>query len=132
MLRSAKILIATEERYKYPRTFHIPGSPGATSDDKVLSNLDHFEGQEVVITEKMDGENTTIYPDYLHSRSLDSNNHPSRNWVKRLQGEIGYKIPKGLRICGENVFAQHAISYDKLPSYFLVFSIWEGNTCLSW
>ena len=120
------------ELYKYPRTFHIPGSPGATSDDKILSNLNHFEGKEVVITEKMDGENTTLYPDYIHARSLDSNNHPSRDWVKQFQGKIGYKIPNGLRICGENVFATHSIKYNKLPSYFLVFSIWECDTCLSW
>lgn len=41
----------------------------------------------VVITEKMDGENTTLYRDGLHARSLDSRHHPSRNWVK----------PNGLR-----------------------------------
>lgn len=43
---------------KYPRTFHLPWSLGATSDDKVLKNVDHFEGTCVVITEKMDGENS--------------------------------------------------------------------------
>ncbi len=132
MLKVARLLKQATELYKYPRTFHIPGSPGATSDDKVLSTMDHFHGQDVVITEKMDGENTTIYPDAMHSRSLDSNNHPSRNWVKKLQSEVGYQIPTGMRICGENVFAQHSIGYNELPSYFLVFSIWEGNTCLSW
>ena len=44
-------------KIKYPRTFHLPWSPGATSDDKMLKSIEHFIGKEVVITEKMDGEN---------------------------------------------------------------------------
>jgi hypothetical protein len=44
-----------------------------------------------------------------------------------------HDIPLGWRVCGENVFAKHSIYYDKLPSYFLVFSIWdENNFSLNW
>jgi len=39
------------KRHKYPRTFHLPWSEGATSDDKTLDNVDHFEGKRVIITE---------------------------------------------------------------------------------
>lgn len=42
---------------KYPRTLHLPGSPGMTDDDKVIKSLAGFEGEEVVVTAKMDGEN---------------------------------------------------------------------------
>ena len=57
------------EYIKYPRTFHLPWSPGATSDDKMLDGIDHFFGCECVITEKLDGENTTIYYNgYFHAR----------------------------------------------------------------
>lgn len=45
------------EKYKYPRTRHLPSSPGATSDDKFISDFSGFKGKKVVITEKMDGEN---------------------------------------------------------------------------
>jgi hypothetical protein len=39
---------------------------------------------------------------------------------------------KGWRICGENLFAVHSITYDNLKTYFYVFSIWnEKNECLS-
>lgn len=118
---------------KYPRTFHLPWSEGATDDDKTLSSVDHFSGVEVVVTEKMDGENTTIYPDgHVHARSIDSGNHPSRNWVKSLAGRIAHQIPEGWRICGENLYAKHSIEYRDLSSYFLVFSIWEGDKALSW
>jgi len=37
-----------------------------------------------------------------------------------------------MRICGENCYAVHSITYHNLPNYFLVFNIWEDETCLSW
>jgi len=119
--------------YKYPRTFHLPWSLGSTSDDKILQDISFFEGSECVWTEKMDGENTSLYEPKLHARSLDSNDHPSRHWVKGLWAQIRYEIPEGWRICGENLFAKHSLYYDNLPSYFMVFSIWDqNNTCLGW
>ncbi len=39
----------------------------------MLESFEHFERLEnVVVTEKLDGENTTLYHDYLYTRSLDS------------------------------------------------------------
>lgn len=67
---------------KYPRTYHLPWSKSCTDDDKVLQNINHFIGKEVIVTEKLDGENTSCYKDHIHARSIDSNNHPSRNWLK--------------------------------------------------
>lgn len=43
-----------------------------TEDDKRLKDTTQFKNMNVVITEKMDGENTTIYNNYYHARSLDS------------------------------------------------------------
>lgn len=120
-------------RYKYPRTPHLPWSLGASSDDIYLPIHALFENKEVVVTEKMDGENTTMYTDHIHARSVDSRHHLSRDWVKRFHARIAYHIPKGWRICGENVYAQHSICYEELESYFFMFSIWnEQNQCLSW
>jgi len=119
--------------YKYPRTPHLPWSPGATPDDIALLDTSRFEGIEVVVTEKMDGENTTIYPDHVHARSVDSVHHPSRSWVKSLQARLATSIPEGFRLCGENLYAEHSIRYERLPSYFLLFSIWNAdNRSLSW
>ena len=120
-------------RIKYPRTPHLPWSPGATGDDIRQCDLASFVGKQIVVTEKMDGENTTIYKDYIHARSIDSSFHPSRTWVKAFQAEIGYRIPDGWRICGENLYAKHSIAYAELPSYFLAFSVWnDRNECLGW
>jgi len=120
-------------RYKYPRTPHLPWSPGASSDDIRHADLAFFDNKQVVVTEKMDGENTSIYADFSHARSIDSRFHPSRSRVKTLQAEIGYLIPPAWRICGENLYARHAIAYRDLPGYFMAFSLWnEDNLCLSW
>lgn len=118
---------------KYPRTFHVPWSNG-TSDDKFLSSLHHFENKRVIVTEKMDGENSTGYHDgTVHARSLDSANHPSRSWLKCFFANFHYDIPPNWRICGENLFAKHSIQYNNLKSYFYCFSVWnENNICLSW
>lgn len=121
------------EYHKYPKTPHLPWSSSKTDDDKTLHDCEHFIGMEVVVTLKMDGENTTIYPDYYHARSIDSNNHPSRNWCKAWHATIKNDIPEGYRICGENVYATHAIHYTDLQTYFYGFSVWDNeNFCLSW
>ncbi|MER8185088.1 RNA ligase family protein [Kitasatospora sp. NPDC094015] len=119
-------------RTHYPRTAHLPWSPGASADDLRAGDLSGFAGLEVVVTEKLDGENTTLYRDGLHARSLDSAHHPSRAWVKALQGRIAHAIPPGRRVCGENLYARHSIRYDDLDSWFSAFSVWDGEHCLGW
>jgi len=119
--------------YKYPRTPHLPWSPGFCEDDIRHQNVSNFAGMEVVVTEKMDGENTSLYCDHMHARSLDSRHHPSRDWLKNWHGAIAHTIPEGWRVCGENVFARHSVAYQSLASYFYGFSIWNANNiCLGW
>ncbi len=133
ILAHGEMLSSYTEYVKYPRSWHLPWSQGQTKDDRTLADCSCFAGKRVVVTEKLDGENTTIYRDYIHARSIDGRNHWSRAWVKNLQGKIGYEIPEGWRICGENLYAKHSIKYENLDSYFYVFSIWnERNECLSW
>ena len=121
-------------RIKYPRTYHLPWSLGATDDDKVLNDCTQFEGRRVIVTKKMDGENTTFYPDgYVHARSLDSQGGIDRDWVKAFAQKVCYSLPEGWRVCGENLWAKHSIHYEDLPSYFLCFGIWDNtNRCLRW
>ena len=124
----------TSPRFKYPRTLHVPWSRGVTDDDEVHDDVDAlFAGQRVVITEKLDGESTSLYADGMHARSPDARPHPSQAWVRNLHGRIAHNIPAGWRVVGENVYARHSIAYEALPSYFFVFSVWNGdNVCLPW
>ena len=120
-------------RVHYPRTPHLPWSPGASSDDVRAGDLSGLAGREVVVTEKLDGENTTLYADGLHARSLDSAHHPSRAWVKGLQGRIGAAIPPGWRVCGENLYARHSLRVPGPGELVLrVLGLGRGDRCLDW
>lgn len=129
----APVLHLFSKYVKYPRTWHLSWSPGKTDDDRVLTDTGAFHGKRVVQTLKMDGENTTFYNDYMHARSLTYESHPSRSRVRAIHARVAANIPPGWRVCGENLFAKHSISYKNLEDYFLVFSVWnDRNICLSW
>ena len=129
----APVLYLFTNRVKYPRTPHLPWSPNVSSDDKLIEDLCGFQDQEVVVTVKMDGEQTSLYRDGFHARSLDTASHPSRDWIWGLHREVGHQIDEGWRICGENLYAKHSIHYTRLKALFQVFGIWdEKNVCLSW
>lgn len=133
VLSEGGVLHLFSEWVKYPRTHHLPWSQGMNDDDRIINSLDAFIGQRVIVTEKMDGENTSLYRNYTHARSVDGRSHSSRDWVKQFWSGISADIPEGWRICGENLFAKHSIHYTALNTYFMGFSLWnERNLCLSW
>lgn len=127
----------SENYFKYPRTFHLPYSETITDDDKRLKSDDHFyEMTEVVVSEKMDGQNQTIYSNgYYHARSIDGYEKSWDKWLKQYIQKWCYLIPSGWRVCGECLFAKHSINYH-FPNdgyLFQMFSIYnENNICLSW
>lgn len=131
ILEQGKVLDLFQKHIKYPRTYHLPWSV-LGKDDRQLEDDSCFQGKRVIMTLKMDGENTTMYNDYIHARSLDSSSHETRNWVKGLWSKIGYLLDEDMRICGENLYAVHSIRYRDLKSYFMMFSMWHNNLCLSW
>lgn len=132
-LREGRVLDLFTHHVKYPRTFHLPWSPGITDDDRMHKTTEQWHGRQVVVGMKMDGENTSMYQDHFHARSVDSGSHPSRDRVKAMWAQFSGDIPYGWRICGENMFAKHSIHYTDLTSYLIGFSVWtDRNVCLSW
>lgn len=133
VLGEGGVLSLFTNRIKYQRTNHLPWSPGVNDDDRVMHDLSNFIGKRVIGSKKMDGENTNMYTDGIHARSLDSRGGADRAWVKQFWSTIAHDIPVDWRICGENLWAEHSIHYKDLQSYFLGFSIWDNlNNCLSW
>ena len=133
VLAEGKVLSLYSEYVKYPRTMHLHNSEKLGPDDRRLASDEELEGEEYVMLEKRDGENTNMYPDFIHARSLNSGPGIERKAVAAIHSQIAYQIPTGWRICGENLYEQHTIVYEDLDSYFEVFSIWdERNYCLSW
>ena len=58
ILEQGNVLDLFTDKVKYPRTHHLPWSEGMHDDDRMLSSTKVFENQRVIVTEKMDGENT--------------------------------------------------------------------------
>jgi hypothetical protein len=122
-------------KIKYPRTFHLPYSEKLSSkDDRSHTDDDHFRDVNVIVSIKMDGENTTISNNYCHARSLDSKiDSEDRRWVDNLRMvRINNNLPEFHRICGENLFYKHTCNYNNLEDMFYAFSVWEEEMCLSW
>ena len=120
-------------RYKYPRTYHLPYSASVTKDDRQLTDDSCFYGKNVIVSEKMDGENISIYQDGFHARSLDSKHREYHSWLISYIQNFMYDLPNGdWRICGEYLYAKHSIGYHDLPSYFMGFSLWHNDVCQDW
>jgi hypothetical protein len=127
---------------KYQKICHLPNSQSISSDDNWLSDSSQFDNKLVIILEKFDDENTTMYDDKIHARSIDSMHlyarHPARTYVKALHAKVKHKIPKNIRIVGGNLYAKHVVSYDLLPDYFIAYCAFRYDnsvgisTCLGW
>jgi hypothetical protein len=89
----------------------------------------------VEITEKMDGANVGIIRNksgwtLQKRRGLADTQHPQFsffwNWARANHDRI-MSIPRGWIIYGELLYAKHHINYDKLPSFFMTFNVWNGH-----
>ena len=123
---------------KYPRTYHLPTSPGLQNDDRRLPDVSVFRGKRVIATEKIDGEGTTMTSEVTYPRSPDGRYHPSRDLMKAYHAERAHDIPADWRICGEYGHALHSVAYtvangNPLADVFLGFAAFDAtNTMIGW
>lgn len=137
MLKQGGVLDQYTVYVKHPRTFHLPFSPKVLADDlgddRVLENLDAFQGQRVIITVKMDGGQNTLYRDYMHARTTSFKSDPTLHWLQNFHAKFSFDIPDGYRVNVENLYVKHDIHYQHLPSYCMAWMMWDDkNNCLSW
>ncbi|MFE6412103.1 RNA ligase family protein [Streptomyces sp. NPDC057837] len=124
----------TADLPRYPRTPHLPGSPGATDDD-VWCDWSRFvpePGRELVTTLKMDGANTTLHAGGMYGRSPTGRSRPWQSRMRAFAAAVCPLIPQGVRVCGEDLTVAHSIVYERELPPFMVFSVWDGDVCLSW
>lgn len=120
---------------KYCRSLHARISLGTTSDDRFMPEAyvkAFAEMDELILTEKLDGQNNCFNKYGLFARSHTAPSvHP---WDKPLRErwELIKNDLKELEIFGENMFGVHSIAYKELESYFYVFAVREGDRWLSW
>lgn len=118
---------------KYPRSFHLPWSSGATSDDKIISNVSSLLNVPLVFTEKLDGSNMTFSQDGIFARTHSGPpTHSSFNVAKATYAGLKHRIPKDISIFLENCYAIHSIEYKALPRYSFVFGVRNDSTHHWW
>jgi hypothetical protein len=118
---------------KYERTYHLPFSKGATSDDRISDSVDSLLNIDIIITEKLDGSNTgmTKYGVYGRSHSdFTKNPWDIKSW--EIWNRINNDIDDGVYIFGEGMYGVHSIEYSNLDSYFYIFGIRDGNIWITW
>lgn len=119
---------------KYGRTFHYPFSPGTTSDDRI--NHDYWSDmqsiEQVIHTEKLDGENTCLNQYGVFARSHAApTRHPWSNYLKERWHMIKNDL-ENLEVFGENIYAIHSIKYVEIEHHFYVFAVRHLDKWLSW
>jgi RNA ligase len=120
---------------KYPRTLHLPQSPGGTRDDRRHVSLATFVGRPLVITEKLDGSNVCMQASGCFARSHNqAPQHPSFDAFKAMHARVASCIPDRFQVFGEWVYAKHSILYTRLPSYLHTIGIRDTSdrSWLSW
>lgn len=119
---------------KYNRTYHLDFSPGATRDDRIVDTIDTLLGIDIVITEKLDGENCGMIDTGVYARSHAAyTTSPWSSKVRQLHDmKIRNKLGDDVYLFGENMEGIHSIEYSKLTSYFYIFGVRDNNIWIPW
>ena len=119
---------------KYGRTYHLPWSPGTTSDDKISNDISSLIGTDIIITEKLDGENTGMTNDGVFARSHAT--FTTSPWSREVRQLHNLKVRGNLSedefLFGENLEGIHSIEYTDLKSYFYIFGLRDNNIWVPW
>lgn len=131
----------------YPRTLHLPHNPNAQRDDLVASEKEAkviFTSKYTYVEEKVDGANCAIMVRKGHP-VIRNRNHvlgkgftaktPAKmqfsgiwNWYYEnaaLFEKVNELAGTEVGVYGEWLVALHGIRYDKLPSVFLPFDLYD-------
>lgn len=118
---------------KYNRTYHLPFSPGTTSDDRISKSVDSLLGIDVVISEKLDGENCGMTNQGVYARSHAT--FTTSSWskeVRQLHSILKHDLSEDVFLFGENMEGIHSIEYADLTSYFYLFGVRDNFNWISW
>jgi hypothetical protein len=119
---------------KYNRTYHLPFSLGTTNDDRISNDVSSLIGVDIVITEKLDGENCGMTNDGVYARSHAAFTTSAWSREVRQLHELKVKgqLEEDVFIFGENMEGIHSIEYVNLKSYFYIFGVRDNNIWIPW
>jgi hypothetical protein len=112
---------------KYPRVPHVSGGSNATSDDVIwaAAGADPLAGVEVIVEEKLDGANVSIWFDGGMPRvgmrgGADTADRGGlrgrvRAWAAEHAVRLADVLGDSLVLYGEWLLVRHSVAYDALP-----------------
>jgi hypothetical protein len=119
---------------KYGRTYHLPWSPGTTSDDRISKSVESLLGIDIVVTEKLDGENCGMTDGGVYARSHAT--FTTSAWSREVRAlhkqSIENSLGEGVFLFGENMEGVHSIEYLNLTSYFYIFGVRDNGIWIPW
>lgn len=128
---------------EYPRTKHLPWKPNASRDDLVAGEDECriiFESDRVQVTEKADGANVGMAkgPIIRNRNHILHKGYTARTAAKKQFSSIwnwyyGHahlfdeleKLAPDTSVFGEWLLACHSVEYDRLPSWFLAYDLYD-------
>ena len=118
---------------KYPRTSHFDFSNSKTLDDKISNDCSILENKEIVINEKLDGQNSGFNKYDVYARSHAAPTElPWDKPIKQIHNRIKHIIGEDEFVFGESMVGIHSIEYKKLESYYYIFGIRVKDEWLCW
>ena len=112
---------------KYPSTPYWPWSPAIGRGDDVHPDPDRFVGEDVVVTEKLDGGNTLLHAGKVYARSVSA---PSEaKWMAMVKKHHAWKVREPeVWLYGEDVYGVHSIEYEPVAEQatFYAFALRDG------
>jgi len=130
--------------HEFPKTPHMGGSH-VVDDDQVLSPQEiqaicSRKGiQTITAQEKVDGSNVSVHFDQPYKpiiqkrsgliKNTDRKQYLAfRDYVYQNLNELYELLGEKFCLFGEWLWATHAVSYNALPDYFIVFDLLEKST----
>lgn len=96
---------------KYPRTPYLPYSPSIAPDSDRLADPSRFVGEQVVVSEKLDGSCTLLHRGEVYGRSVAA---PTRaKWNAMVKKHHAWKMrERDVFLYGEDIYGVHSIEYE--------------------
>lgn len=116
---------------RYPRTLHLEGSKGIKDPDAIP--FAELRGKNLIIEEKMDGSMVAICFDDDASIRLFHRNQEVvgrefdqlKSWLASIEDKLFDLLGDRFVMYGEWMLACHTVFYDKLPSYFIEYDVYD-------
>ena len=113
---------------KYPRTPYWPWSPTIGRGEAVHGDPRRFVGEDVVVTEKLDGGNTLLHAGKVYSRSVAA---PSEaKWMAMVKKHHAWKVTEpDVWLYGEDIYGVHSIEYEPVAerATYYAFALRRGD-----